>query len=46
MKILLSLVLIVMHIVDGIGAITGANVIEPIDYLNDVYYAIEENMNK
>ena len=45
MKILLSMVLIAMHIVDGIGAITGANVIEPIDYLNDVYYAIEENIN-
>ena len=46
MSILLSMILIVMHIVDGIGAITGANVIEPIDYLNDVYYAIEENINK
>ena len=46
MKILLSMVLIAMHIVDGIGSITGANVIEPIDYLNDVYYAIEENIYK
>ena len=45
MKILLSMVLIAMHIVDGIGAITGANVVEQIDYLNDIYYAIEENIN-
>ena len=45
MNILLSMILIVMHIVDGIGAITGANVVEQIDYLNDVYYAIEENIN-
>ena len=45
MNILLSMVLIAMHIVDGIGAITGANVVEQIDYLNDIYYAIEENIN-
>ena len=44
-KILVTLIVWIMGVVDVAGNLTGIPVIEQIDYLNTVAYYIEDNVN-
>lgn len=44
-KILITLIVWIMTLIDVVGNITGIPVIDQIDYLNGVAYFIEDNVN-
>ena len=44
-KILVTYLIAIMRVIDLFGNITGIPVIDAIDYLNEVAYSIEENIN-
>lgn len=44
-KILVTIIVWIMGVIDVVGNITGIPVIDQIDYLNGVAYYIEDNIN-
>ena len=44
-KILVTIVVWIMTLIDTFGNLTGIPVINQIDYLNGVAYTIEDNVN-
>ena len=44
-KILVTIIVWIMTLIDTFGNLTGIPVINQIDYLNTIAYTIEENIN-
>ena len=44
-KIIVTFLIAIMGVVDGFGYITGLNVCDTIDHLNEAAYAIEDHLN-